>query len=192
MKSRIQEALRRRHRRGDEGFTLIELLVVILIIAILAAVGIVALLSALNSGKKSAAKTTLRNAITSVKSAQTGAGQTDYTGIIGNGAAAANIIVMQTEDPDLTWQNATALGNGANTNVVSLFRVATNETIIMATRAQNGVCYYAELNSNAASRYGSVNVGAANACAAPAAAGPGAASATSTGWQANTTLGWNK
>ncbi|MFN8015645.1 MAG: type II secretion system protein [Acidimicrobiia bacterium] len=177
MKERIQEALRRRHRKGDEGFTLIELLVVILIIAILAAVGIVALLSALNSGKKSAAKTTLRNAITSVKSAQTGLGQTDFTGI-GYDAATGTAANMNTEDPDLDWVGANQTGTG-NTNKVTLVPGA--GIVYLATRADNGVCYYAKLDSNGPSGYGSEVVGTGAACSTPA-AGNTTATSTKTGW----------
>lgn len=177
MKERIQEALRRRHRKGDEGFTLIELLVVILIIAILAAVGIVALLSALNSGKKSAAKTTLRNAVTSVKSAQTGLGQTDYTGITDT--------TMDTEDPDLKWQGGAITGTG-NVNVVQIIVDTGNATARLSTRSDNGVCYYALLDSNGPSGYASAK---ATPCALPVAST--VAADDSGTWKTSTKAGWN-
>ena len=189
MKERIQEALRRRHRKGDEGFTLIELLVVILIIAILAAVGIVALLSALNSGKKSAAKTTIRNGITSIKSAQTGAGQTDYTGI---GTTAADKINMNTEDPDLKWQTAVLNGTD-NTNVVAINN--TNDKIRLMTRSASNICYYALLDSNGPSGYASNDAGGSGtACAFPAIAAPvdDVASPVANTWYKGTQAGWGR
>ena len=196
MKSRIQEALRRRHRRGDEGFTLIELLVVILIIAILAAVGIVALLSALNSGKKSAAKTTIRNAISSVKAEQTGLGQTDFANIIPGTATTG----MNASDPDLTWQGGVLPLTG-NTNRVRLEAVAGNtQRVILTTRADNGICYFATLNSNGASGYALTAPGTAAACATPApmaATGPiadpvGGAAPTVGLWYRSTGSGWGR
>lgn len=180
MKSRIQEALRRRHRKGDEGFTLIELLVVILIIAILAAVGIVALLSALNAGKKSAAQTSLRNAITSVKSAQSGAGQTDYEGIGGTGAT----IDMNNEDPDLTWLPGDVDDDANN---ISIAPGATDNLLTLATKSNADICYYARLDSNGKSLYssGSASGGDCNASGGPTADNGDVSGAV------NTKLGWS-
>ena len=188
MKQRIQEALRRRHRRGDEGFTLIELLVVILIIAILAAVGIVALLSALNSGKKSAAKTTLRNAITSVKSAQTGLGQTNFAGLGVTGAGDKN---MNVADPDLTWVS-TQLTSTGNTNKVWLSNPLPQDKIILATRSDSGICYYALLNSNGASGYASAEE--ATCSAPPIATAPVAdvVNPVADRWYKGTGAGWGR
>lgn len=181
MKERIQEALRRRHRKGDEGFTLIELLVVILIIAILAAVGIVALLSALNAGKKSSAKTSLRNAIVSVKSAQTGAGQQDFDGI---GAATTDPINMNDEDPDLTWIAGAVKAEPNNISIVA----GSGNILKLATKSANEVCYYVTLDSNGPTVYGSAAAGGSdcNATAAPttiaATPGPTGAGNTKDGW----------
>jgi type IV pilus assembly protein PilA len=186
MKERIQEALRRRHRKGDEGFTLIELLVVILIIAILAAVGIVALLSALNAGKKSAAKTTLRNAVTSIKSAQTGAGQTDYTNLATTGGGTN--VNMNDEDPDLDWV-ATELTGTNNTNRVYMDN--NTNTLVLETRSASNICYYALLDSNGPSGYASEDAGAAGtACSAPGVATPDDTSAQGN-WHESTGTGWN-
>lgn len=179
MKARIQEALRRRHRKGDEGFTLIELLVVILIIAILAAVGIVALLSALNAGKKSSAQTSLRNAIVSVKSAQTGAGQQDYDGI-GVGTA----IDLNDEDPDLTWVNG---GVGAEANNISVVNGAGN-IIQLATKSANEICYFVTMDANGETVYSSGDAAGADCNATGAATNPAPNNATGAG---NTKAGWS-
>jgi|GEM_PF-2385948 len=187
MKARIQEALRRRNRRGDEGFTLIELLVVILIIAILAAVGIVALLSALNSGKKSAAKTTMRNAISAVKSTQTGLGSQDFTGITVTGTNAGSLTA---EEPDLTWQTALP-GATQNTNVVSVPILTTNR-MVLVTRSANGNCFYTDLDANGGTGYASVVGAAGSACpAAPGDVNPSAATVWATAtWFKDQTTGW--
>ncbi len=149
MKQRIQEALRRRHRKEDEGFTLIELLVVILIIAILAAVGIVALLGALRSGKKSAAKTTLSNAILSVKAEQTGNGATDFTGI--------TFATLNASDPDINFGTANDINLvGYEPNHVSFQAQNAGTTfVVLASLSANKVCYFAKINADAATLYGS-------------------------------------
>lgn len=146
MKERIQEALRRRHRKEDEGFTLIELLVVILIIAILAAVGIVALLSALSSGKKSAAKTTLRTAITAVKSIQTGDGAEDYSTV--------TIAALTAAEPDLKFDDQALPTDGTANHVAGLESGFTADQIQLVTRDADNHCFFVELNRAGATRYG--------------------------------------
>ena len=187
MKARIQEALRRRHRKGDEGFTLIELLVVILIIAILAAVGIVALLSALNSGKKSAAKTSMRNAITAVKSTQTGLGSQDFTGITVAGTGSGSLTA---QEPDLSWFAAVPTAT-QTTNVVGV-PVLTVNRIVLVTRSSNGNCFYTDLNANTGTGYASVIGDPNSACpAAQAPATPSTATAWASGtWFKDQTVGW--
>ena len=162
MKARIQEALRRRHQKEDDGFTLIELLVVILIIAILAAVGIVALLSALDSGKKSAAKTSLRSAMSAVKSAQVGAGSEDFSGL---GADTGEIVTtLGTAEPDLAFQTG-ELASGSETNTISVAGSGTQ--LILGTRDSSGNCFYVEMNTDAATEYASFAAGS-GACVTPA------------------------
>ena len=152
MKARIQEALRRRHQKEDDGFTLIELLVVILIIAILAAVGIVALLSALDSGKKSAAKTSLRSAMSAVKSAQVGAGSEDFSGL--GADHAARVATLVAAEPDLTFVNG-ALPDGSETNSIGVIAGADASQLILNSQDSSGNCFYVEMNTDAATRYGS-------------------------------------
>lgn len=160
MKERIQEALRRRHRKEDEGFTLIELLVVILIIAILAAVAIVALLAALNAGRKSSATTVANNAATSVRSVQTSLSQTDFVGI--------NEGKMDIEDPDLEWFTDSVSATGNNVAITQ-----TGSDIILATKSDKNICYFVKLQANptgneAGTMYGSAAAGAGGACATSA------------------------
>ncbi len=156
MKARIHEALRRRHQKEDDGFTLIELLVVILIIAILAAVGIVALLSALDSGKKSAAKTSLRSAMSAVKSAQVGAGSEDFSGL--GADHAARVATLVAAEPDLTFQ-AAELASGSETNTISVIAGATDAQLILGSRDSSGNCFYVEMNTDAATEYSSEAAG---------------------------------
>ena len=164
MKARIHEALRRRHNKEDEGFTLIELLVVILIIAILAAVGIVALLSALDSGKKSAAKTSLRSSMSAVKSVQVGAGSEDFSGLgVGN---AAKVVTLNAAEPDLTFQ-AAELASGSETNTIFVIEGATVAQLFLGSRDSSGNCFYVKMNTDAATEYASFAAGS-GACVIPA------------------------
>jgi type IV pilus assembly protein PilA len=156
MKERIQEALRRRHRKGDEGFTLIELLVVILIIAILAAVAIVALIGALRAGRKSAAKTTLRNAVTDVKSVQTGDGIDDYSTVDAGSLGSAETDIKY-NDNSLTNPNAIK-----GKNAVDVVRHSTDEVVLL-TQDNDGNCFLVELYQNESTKYT-----ANTSCTAPA------------------------
>ena len=156
MKARIHEALHHRHDTEDKGFTLIELLVVILIIAILAAVGIVALLSALDSGKKSAAKTTLRTAMSAVRSMQVGSGAEDFSGL--------TLLAMQTVEPDITWV-LNPLAATAPTNSVGIGGNGTN-IAVLNTRDSSGHCFYVLLNVSGPTGYASATVASDAACPA--------------------------
>lgn len=98
----------------------------------------------LQGGDKSAARTTLRNAISSVKSMQTGLGLVNFEGI--------DTQSLSIEEPDLIFTEEDLKGN-KNENVV--YVSAGEEQILLATRSQDGVCYYVELNANDATRYAS-------------------------------------
>ena len=58
----------RKRMKGEKGFTLIELLVVIIIIAILAAIAIPTFLGQRSKAQDAAAKSLVRNAMTSIES----------------------------------------------------------------------------------------------------------------------------
>ncbi len=173
MKTRIEEALRRRHRKGDEGFTLIELLVVILIIAILAAVGIIALLAALNAGRKSAATTTLRNAITAVQGVRTGIGAQDFTGVT---VTAAGDGTLQEQEPDITFRT-TALTPAQTTNNVGATSLTANQIVMHSRNATD--CFYVELNVASATRYAREEAS-------------GNCPSTPSAWNTDQTAGWNE
>jgi len=159
IKERVHETNRRRHN-GEEGFTLIELLVVILIIAILAAVGIVALLSALNSGKKSAATTTLRNAVNTVKAVQSGRGVQDFSGI--------DATSLLAEDPDIKFQGGALTSNGDSTNRVAVATSGAFDSLTLHSRDGNGNCFFVVLNNSAGTRYAAQRkVANGTACSLP-------------------------
>ncbi len=154
MKARIIDSIRSRHPKEDKGFTLIELLVVILIIAILAAVGIAAFLASLNSGKKSAAKTTMTNAVKVVRATQTASGAEDFSSMTMADAEEA--------EPNLTWIVG-SLGPDEVTNYVGVFGNGTNISSLN-TRDSSGHCFYTMIDLNAGTGYASSKVGTDEDC----------------------------
>ncbi len=149
---------RSRHQKLDDGFTLIELLIVILIVAILAAVGITALLSALDSGKKSVAKSSLNTAVLAIKSAQAGTGNVDFRGLqvpsLDAGVAAMNGI-----EPDIHFvalEAGEGLGPSNPTNDVGVYAIPGSSTsVIIQSRDSSGHCFFIALNLDEATFYGS-------------------------------------
>ncbi len=154
----FQPSLRHHHQKSDDGFTLIELLIVILIIAILAAVGIMALLSALDSGKKSVAKSSLNTAVLAIKAAQAGSGHVDFRGLqvpsLDAGVAAMNGI-----EPDIHFvalEAGEGLGPSNPTNDIGVYAIPGSATnVILQSRDSSGHCFFIELHLNDATRYGS-------------------------------------
>lgn len=189
MKQRIEEALRRRHRKGEEGFTLIELLVVILIIAILAAVGIIALLSALDSGRKSAATTMLRTAQSAVKAVQTGTGSTTFEDISVTSGDPGD---LNAAEPDLDFDTGSidSVGDGVITRSVSVDLPGDDiNPLVLATYSEKQICYGIRLHPSEATRYVAREANGAGDCDAATLAALSTGTTAGT-WQETQKEGW--
>ena len=107
----------RKRMKGEKGFTLIELLVVIIIIAILAAIAIPTFLGQRQKAQDAAAKSLVRNAMTSVESSYVDT--QDFSKV--------TLEQLQAIEPAIKWPEAGAAGvcsnpadgSKANLNIVS-------------------------------------------------------------------------
>lgn len=99
------------------------------------------------------AKTDLSNAIISVKAWQTGEGITDFVGLTST--------ILTDQDPDYEY-TSTPLGKEDSKKGALL--VSTPNQVVLQTRGKNGDCYFAEINSESATRYGSARVEETETC----------------------------
>ena len=128
----------RKRMKGEKGFTLIELLVVIIIIAILAAIAIPTFLGQRAKAQDAAAKSLVRNAMTSMESAYV---DTQDFSVV-------TLADLQDIEPAITWPAKGAAGVAtapaatslAKNNIVSWAGTAVN-TYEIGTVSQSGATF---------------------------------------------------
>jgi len=151
----IQAIQRRLAARSDEnrqgGFTLIELMVVVMIIAILIGIAIPAFLGARGRAQDTAAKSNLRNALSSATAVFSDNQEYFATGDADTDGTMVKALVD--EEPSLTFvPDPTPPGGGAALTesnapkVVSVFVTSTNgttnDTVYLAALSKSGNCFY--------------------------------------------------
>lgn len=102
----------------------------------------------LESAKKSNAKTTLRNAMSTVVAMQAGLGVTDYYGI--------TIDNLNKADPDS--QYVYILDDESTENQVGMINRKAGVLILQTRSNDLGICYFAKLSSDAPTQYGYAKV----------------------------------
>jgi type IV pilus assembly protein PilA len=137
----VIEAIQRRlAARSDEeregGFTLIELMVVVMIIAILVGIAIPAFLGARKRAQDTAAKSNLRNALSTA--------QTVFTDNQAYGTSAGLLAALATEEPSLSFiGNAVDSADPKSISVKTAITAGTAEDIVtFAAASKSGKCYF--------------------------------------------------
>ena len=123
-----------RLRKREEGFTLVELMVVVMIIAILMAIAIPTFLNSRKRAQDSAAKSSVRNALS--------AAQSVFSEEQVYPATAAMVTAMTSEEPSLDF-----LATGStNANTISVLTVPADATtpaatVVVSALSKSGKCF---------------------------------------------------
>lgn len=120
------------------------------------------------------AKTSLRNAITAVKSIQTGLGDVNFSGI--------TLEALRQDSPDLKWTN-TPLNSDATQYTIAV-SILNSDEMVMKSRDDNDICYYVRLAVDDGTLYGSSITNNNEPCPQTAGINGGV------GYTNNTTQGW--
>jgi type IV pilus assembly protein PilA len=129
---------RMRERENDEGgFTLIELMVVVMIIAILIGIAIPAFLGARKRAQNTAAKSNLRNSLSSA----TAVFSDNQTFL----APAAMVTTLTSEEPSISFKAAatdSAAAKEVSVNTISTAGNTVYDEIVLAAKSGSGSCFF--------------------------------------------------
>jgi type IV pilus assembly protein PilA len=190
----VIQAIQRRlaaRNNGDRqgGFTLIELMVVVMIIAILIGIAIPAFLGARGRAQDAAAKSNIRNALSSA-TAVFSDNQEYYD--TGNATTAGTMVFALTqEEPSLTFAPDTTASASEKTISVRVTKTVaggTNDKIYLAVKSKSNKCFFirhvntptSATNTIAGSYQTSKTIGTGDTCSAAVADVPADADA---GWK---------
>jgi type IV pilus assembly protein PilA len=120
---------------AEAGFTLIELMVVLLIMAILLAIAIPTFLGVKTGAQDRAVQSNLTNGLTSAKAAYANGGT--YA------ASAAEVIALNSAEPNITFAAAAATSGSNNLSVATS---TDGQELLLIGYSQSGVCWAAEDN----------------------------------------------
>ena len=128
----------RERENGERGFTLIELMVVVMIIAILVGIAIPAFLGARKRAQDTAAKSNLRNALSSA----TAIFSDDQTYL----DSADMVTALTAEEPSLLFEiNTSDSGTAKEISVLTDASTAlgtTNDMVVLASASKSGKCFF--------------------------------------------------
>src|ERR1039458_3621815 len=115
---------------AEAGFTLIELMVVLLIMAILLAIAIPTFLGVKTGAQDRAVQSNLTNGLTSAKAAYANGGT--YA------ASAAEVIALNSAEPNITFAAAAATSGSNNLSVATS---TDGQELLLIGYSQSGVCW---------------------------------------------------